>query len=127
MNIGCSRIVVVDGDSFQGEGILVICKFQPDGIVNILPQGGSLVPGIDGAVGDHEIPQEHPRKMRGGYPHVGGEHDGSGVTPEHEAFPVPESGYPGIEAYACQPLFCRPVSESAALTPEQGHAVFGPQ
>ena len=29
----------------------VICKFQPDGIVNILPQGGSLVPGIDGAVG----------------------------------------------------------------------------
>ena len=64
---------------------------------------------------------------RGGYPHVGGEHDGSGVTPEHEAFPVPESGYPGIEAYACQPLFCRPVSESAALTPEQGHAVFGPQ
>ncbi|MCS2305082.1 hypothetical protein NXX23_28335 [Bacteroides ovatus] len=62
--------------------------------------------------------------MRGGYPHVGGEHDGSGVTPEHEAFPVPESGYPGIEAYACQPLFCRPVSESAALTPEQSTLLF---
>ena len=34
---------------------------------------------------------------------------------------------PDQQAQPFEPLFCRPVSESAALTPEQGHAVFGPQ
>ncbi len=73
-------------------------------VLSISSLKGIPCPRIDGAVGDHEIPQEHPRKNAGRVSSCRrGEHDGSGVTPEQKLSPCRKVDTPALRHTLASP------------------------